>query len=37
MYLDTLPLQRVSVGYGWLGTRGNPGYEGKSVLVKRKR
>jgi len=37
MYLDTLPLQRTSVGYGQLGTHGNLGYEGKSVLVQRKR
>jgi predicted O-methyltransferase YrrM len=36
MYLDTLPLQQASVGYGQLGTHGNLGYEGKSVQVQRK-
>lgn len=36
MYLDNLPLQQASVGYGQLGTHGNLGYEGKSVQVKRK-
>lgn len=35
MYLDTLPLQQASVGYGQLGTHGSLGYEGKSVQVKR--
>ena len=35
MYLDTLPLQRSSVGYGQLGTHGSLGYEGKAVQVRR--
>ena len=35
MYLDTLPLQQASVGYGQLGTHGSLGYEGKSVQVRR--
>ena len=34
VYLDTLPLQQASVGYGQLGTHGGLGYEGKSVLVR---
>lgn len=35
MYLDTLPLQHASVGYGQPGTHGSLGYEGKSVQVRR--
>ena len=35
MYLDTLPPQQASVGYGQLGTHGSLGYEGKSVQVRR--
>jgi predicted O-methyltransferase YrrM len=35
MYLDNLPLQQASVGYGQLGTHSNLGYEGKSVQVRR--
>ena len=35
MYLDTLPLQYASVGYGQPGTHGSLGYEGKSVQVRR--
>lgn len=35
MYLDSLPLQYASVGYGQLGTHGSLGYEGKSVQMRR--
>jgi NPCBM/NEW2 domain len=35
VYLDSLPLQHASVGYGQLCTHGRLGYEGKSVQVKR--